>query len=450
MYTKEQIIDEIKRVAEQLGVKYLEQEDFEKNSTITMNTVRYFLGTWKQAIDVTGLEAPDAGKKLDDVDEEDLLLDLIRLYKEFGETPSLMLIKKNGKYHERLYAAKWNTVSDAFRRARRKYPHKLVTPSPSMKKEINYDEKLDEVLDDYEETDEIKKEDLLKGKDPMDFKGLLYEGEGDNTSTGEKSAPSKKKPPKKEPQKKKDDSPKPEELGVDPNEITQVHSAKKLLEMAPPIENKKEKEKEKERESGKDPLDFSDIGLDVVNVNTGNDDDDQEPVSDKTIMIDQDGKTPPPPASFKTINFKEPSKFPESDKTGVLYIPETIKPKQNKKKKKSAAELLNFRGLRYAPINQQGVLFIFGMISHELGFMIESVKAGFPTSEGRRCVNREENEWEHVRLQLEYKSSYFREMGHDDNEIDLIVCWNHDWDDCPIEVLELRSIIKYLEDNNNS
>ena len=240
MYTKEQVINEIKRIAEKLGVKYLEQKDFEKNSTITMNTVRYFLGTWKQAIDVTGLEAPDAGKKLDDVDEEDLLLDLIRLYKEFGETPSLMLIKKQGKYHERLYAAKWNTVSDAFRRARRKYPHKLATPSPSLKKEINYDEKLDEVLDDHEKTDEINKNDLLKGKDPMDFEGLLYEGKGDNKPREEKPAPSPKKSPKKEPQKKKDDSPKPEELDVDPNEITQVHSAKKLLEMRPPRDKKKE------------------------------------------------------------------------------------------------------------------------------------------------------------------------------------------------------------------
>src|SRR5207247_1028444 len=29
---------------------------------------------------------------------------------------------------------------------------------------------------------------------------------------------------------------------------------------------------------------------------------------------------------------------------------------------------INFRGLRHAPINEQGVVFLFGMVSYELGF----------------------------------------------------------------------------------
>jgi hypothetical protein len=27
---------------------------------------------------------------------------------------------------------------------------------------------------------------------------------------------------------------------------------------------------------------------------------------------------------------------------------------------------------------------------------------------------------------------------------DIIVCWEHDWPDCPIEVIELRDVIRKL------
>jgi len=33
-------------------------------------------------------------------------------------------------------------------------------------------------------------------------------------------------------------------------------------------------------------------------------------------------------------------------------------------------ELIDFRGLRHAPVNENGVIFLFGMVSHELGFMV--------------------------------------------------------------------------------
>jgi hypothetical protein len=39
---------------------------------------------------------------------------------------------------------------------------------------------------------------------------------------------------------------------------------------------------------------------------------------------------------------------------------------------------INFRGLRHAPINEQGVVFLFGMVSDELGFIVEAINAAFP------------------------------------------------------------------------
>lgn len=39
---------------------------------------------------------------------------------------------------------------------------------------------------------------------------------------------------------------------------------------------------------------------------------------------------------------------------------------------------LDFRGLRHAPINEQGVVFLFGMVAYELGHIVEAVHAAFP------------------------------------------------------------------------
>jgi hypothetical protein len=107
--------------------------------------------------------------------------------------------------------------------------------------------------------------------------------------------------------------------------------------------------------------------------------------------------------------------------------------------------VINFRGLQHAPINEQGVVFLFGMVALELGFIVESVTIGFPDCEAKRCVSRKQNLWERVRIEFEYQSRTFRDHGHNPDQCDLIVCWEDNWPDCPIEVLELRSAIDALE-----
>src|SRR5574341_205258 len=47
-------------------------------------------------------------------------------------------------------------------------------------------------------------------------------------------------------------------------------------------------------------------------------------------------------------------------------------------KPRNYGEPIDFRGLRHAPINEQGVVFLFGMVSDELGFLVESVHHPFP------------------------------------------------------------------------
>ncbi|MBI5403247.1 MAG: hypothetical protein HY959_07580 [Ignavibacteriae bacterium] len=128
----------------------------------------------------------------------------------------------------------------------------------------------------------------------------------------------------------------------------------------------------------------------------------------------------------------------------VKIIPETIKPKSLNKPRVVFGEPINFRGLRFAPINEQGVVYLFGMISHELGFLIESIRTSYPDCEGKRCFDKDKNQWEHVQIEFEYCSSNFLQHGHDEKICDVIVCWVHDWKECPIEVLELKSVIRYL------
>jgi len=106
---------------------------------------------------------------------------------------------------------------------------------------------------------------------------------------------------------------------------------------------------------------------------------------------------------------------------------------------------IHFRGLRHAPVNEQGVVFLFGMIAYELGFIVEAVHATFPDCEAKRCIDSKKQRWQRVRIEFEYQSRNFREHGHDPDGCDLIVCWEHNWPECPLQVLELQRILDDLD-----
>jgi len=109
------------------------------------------------------------------------------------------------------------------------------------------------------------------------------------------------------------------------------------------------------------------------------------------------------------------------------------------KKNSIVGDLINFRGLVYSPINENGVIFLFGKVTKDLNMYIEEIKPGFPDCVARRFTGRG---WERVAIEFEYKSSSFVVHKHDVDNCDIIVCWEHDWKDCPLEVIELREEIK--------
>jgi len=142
------------------------------------------------------------------------------------------------------------------------------------------------------------------------------------------------------------------------------------------------------------------------------------------LRASSDHEIPPPPAPMTSAG--RPVNWPKSETTEF-------------------GQPINFRGLRHAPINEQGVVFLFGMVSYELGFIVEAVHAAYPDCEAKRCVDRRRDRWQRVRIEFEFRSRHFLEGGHDPKHCDVIVCWEHNWPECPLEIIELRRVINDLD-----
>src|SRR5437762_6237874 len=84
------------------------------------------------------------------------------------------------------------------------------------------------------------------------------------------------------------------------------------------------------------------------------------------------------------------------------------------------------------------------MLSTELGFRVESVQVGFPDCEAK--IRLPDGTYERVSIEFEYLSSHFPQHGHDSSQCDYIVCWLHDWKECPhdMNVIVLADEVKRL------
>ncbi len=108
------------------------------------------------------------------------------------------------------------------------------------------------------------------------------------------------------------------------------------------------------------------------------------------------------------------------------------------------SELINFRGMVYAPQTESGVLYLFGKVAEDLNMYIEELRPEAPDAIVRRFTGKG---WERLRVEFEQRSSDFKQTGRDADTCDLIVCWEHDWATCPLEVIELRDRIRELENH---
>ena len=99
---------------------------------------------------------------------------------------------------------------------------------------------------------------------------------------------------------------------------------------------------------------------------------------------------------------------------------------------------LMFMPLAMAPTNEMGVIFLFGAVAQDMGFMMLRLQTGFPDGEAFREVSP--GRWQRVKLEFELQSRNFLAHGHLISGCHMIVCWENNWQECPLEVIELKKL----------
>ncbi len=130
---------------------------------------------------------------------------------------------------------------------------------------------------------------------------------------------------------------------------------------------------------------------------------------------------------------------PRSKKYQKLTSTEAVELTSTAKKEAIYGHPIMMQELATAPVNEAGVIFLFGVVAKQLGFLVLRVQQGFPDVEALR--RGADGVWRWVRIELEYESRNFLLHGHEVNGCDLIVCWKHNWPSCPVEVVELSALV---------
>ena len=367
MYDKNQIIEDIKRVAKYLKTTSLKKKDFLKHTMIPVSTVNFYVSSWPDVLKEAGLEE---GKDDENVNDQDLLKDLLRIEDEFGQTPTYALIEKNGKFSKEDYENKWRNLDDAFKLAISKYKKKPA-PSPDQTILMNEGSVDLHAPDKTMLAKDTKGDDRGKG---LDLEETLVsvkkeDIELEETGSGEFS----------------------DNFGSD-NILT--------------LDEIRKKEKKKKSEEEEEPsFDYSS---------------EDEGGIENLMSMD--------------VRKKKKKKI----------IPKTIIP-INEKGDNSKGEDLNFRGIRYAPVDTRGVIYIFGLVSEELSYIVESFSVDRLCFAGKRNMSMKKEKLEAVNIGFTLNSSDLKSSGHLTKNCQLLVCWKHEWKECPVEVLELSSVLPGLE-----
>lgn len=93
----------------------------------------------------------------------------------------------------------------------------------------------------------------------------------------------------------------------------------------------------------------------------------------------------------------------------------------------------------FAPTNEMGVMVLFGAEARRLGFKILRLQAGCPDCEA--MIEVAPGRWQRIRIEFEYESRNFLAHHHQTNDCDMIVCWEHNWQNCTVPVLELMQAV---------
>lgn len=100
-------------------------------------------------------------------------------------------------------------------------------------------------------------------------------------------------------------------------------------------------------------------------------------------------------------------------------------------------EPMELEVMRWAPTNEMGVIALFTEFRKKLGFpIIEIIRSQFPdavvfesTSKGYRRRY----------IEFEFRSSGYKSHLKSKRNCHYVICWQHDWKECPIQVIELKN-----------
>jgi hypothetical protein len=98
--------------------------------------------------------------------------------------------------------------------------------------------------------------------------------------------------------------------------------------------------------------------------------------------------------------------------------------------------------MAFAPTCENGVLFLFGSQAERLGFVVLKIQTKYPDCEAMREVRP--GVLQRKRIEFELLSKNYIKHEHPRGGADIIVCWEHNWEDCPLEVIELKKVMEEM------
>lgn len=102
-------------------------------------------------------------------------------------------------------------------------------------------------------------------------------------------------------------------------------------------------------------------------------------------------------------------------------------------------EPMELQVMRWSPTNEMGVVALFIEFRKELGFpIVEVIRVRFPDA-----AVFENSPKGYVRryIEFEFKASGYKSHLKSKRKCHYVVCWENDWKDCPIPVIELKKEI---------
>jgi hypothetical protein len=121
-------------------------------------------------------------------------------------------------------------------------------------------------------------------------------------------------------------------------------------------------------------------------------------------------------------------------------------PTESEELEEFVGEPIDLGFMRWSPITHDAVIALFVGYRNELDFpIIEWIRPQFPDACVFQRVKKIRASYVRKYIEFELLSSLFKEHTmnpkHKGRKCDYVICWENDWEECPVPVIELRTEI---------